>query len=327
MNQFNIGVGLSSYWVTTQVGDIDGDGKIDLLFVSGESGNGSSVLLGNGDGTTFASPLPYDFGPGTYMLQGHTLADFNGDGLADLASADRFAGVVVHMNAGGWSWPGLRITDATMAEGNASTTAMTFTVTLTHAAAGPVTAQYATANGTAVAGSDYQATSGTLTFAPGEMQKTITVPVIGDRIVEETETFLVNLSNAVNAAIADGQSVATILDDEPRISISDVSKSEGRKQKTTLFTFTVTLSVAYDQPVTMSYRTSDGTAKTSDADYVATTGTLTFALGETTKTVTVVVKGDSRREADETFYLDLFGNGGNSLFTNTRGIGTILNDD
>jgi len=87
------------------------------------------------------------------------------------------------------------------------------------------------------------------------------------------------------------------------------------------------LIAAYDQPVTMSYRTTDGTATTSDNDYVAQTGTLTFAPGETTKTITIEVKGDSKKEADETFYLDLFGNSSNSLFTKSRGIGTILNDD
>ena len=106
-----------------------------------------------------------------------------------------------------------------------------------------------------------------------------------------------------------------------------MSKSEGRKGKTTLFTFIVTLSVAYDQPVTMSFRTVDGTAKSSDSDYVAKSGTLTFAAGETTKTITIEVKGDSKREASETFYVDLFGNSSNSLFTKNRGIGTILNDD
>ncbi|MBI2749243.1 MAG: hypothetical protein HYX43_07890 [Burkholderiales bacterium] len=63
------------------------------------------------------------------------------------------------------------------------------------------------------------------------------------------------------------------------------------------------------------------------ADCVAKTGTLTFAPGETTKTITIVVKSDSKKEADETFYLDLFGNSGNSLFTKNRGLGTILNDD
>ena len=64
-----------------------------------------------------------------------------------------------------------------------------------------------------------------------------------------------------------------------------------------------------------------------DNGYVAKTGTLTFAPGETTKTITIEVKGDSKREANESFYLDLFGNSGNALFTKKRGLGTILNDD
>jgi len=127
--------------------------------------------------------------------------------------------------------------------------------------------------------------------------------------------------------MTDGQGVGTIVDDEPRISISDVTKAEGKKGQTTLFTFTVTLSAAYDQAVTMSYRTVNGTATTGDNDYVAKTGTLTFAPGQTTKTITIEVKGDSKKEANETFYLDLFGNSGNSLFTKSRGVGTILNDD
>ena len=57
------------------------------------------------------------------------------------------------------------------------------------------------------------------------------------------------------------------------------------------------------------------------------TGTLTFAPGETTKTITIVVIGDSKKEADETFYLDLFDNSSNSMFSKSRGTGTILNDD
>src|SRR5262249_57055371 len=123
------------------------------------------------------------------------------------------------------------------------------------------------------------------------------------------------------------QASCTIIDDEPRISISDMTKSEGKKGQTTLFTFTVTLSAAYDQPVTMSFKTTDGTAKTSDNDYVARTGTMTFAPGETSKTITIVVNGDNKKESNETFYLDLFGNSSNSLITKSRGIGTILNDD
>src|SRR5262249_34698614 len=126
--------------------------------------------------------------------------------------------------------------------------------------------------------------------------------------------------------IADSQGFGIIVDDEPRISISDVTRREGRKN-TTSFVFTVTLSAAYDQPVTMSYRTADGTATTGDGDYVGMTGTLTFAPGETSKTITITVNGDSKKEADEYFYLDLFGSSSNSLFTKNRGTGTILNDD
>ena len=122
-----------------------------------------------------------------------------------------------------------------------------------------------------------------------------------------------------------------IRDDEARISISNVTHSErtakSNGKKTTQFTFTVTLAAAYDQAVTMSFRTADGTATTSDGDYVARTGTLTFAPGETQKTITIEVNGDNKKEEKETFYLDLFGNSTSSLFTKSRGTGTILNDD
>jgi hypothetical protein len=264
------------------------------------------------------------------------VADFNGDGRPDEALADTTSPttVTVLFNDGIWDGspppplpPSLRIGDVTVAEGNAGTRAATFTVTLSAPSAQPVTVQYATANGTATAGGDYQARSGTLTIPAGRTTGTITVPVIGDRSPEPNESFFVNLSGATNATIADGQAAATIADDEPRISITDVTKAEGRKNQTTLFTFTVTLSAPYDQPVTMSFSTLNGTATTGDNDYVAKTGTLTFAPGETTKTITIEVTGDRKKEVNETFYLDLFGNSSHSQFTKKRGIGTILNDD
>jgi probable HAF family extracellular repeat protein len=224
--------------------------------------------------------------------------------------------------------PSISVADApAVTEGNAGTGAATFTVTLSAASTQTITVAYATGNDTATAGSDYQAATGTLTFAPGEISKTITVPVIGDRLSEPNEMFVVTLSSPTNATIGGSQAVGTIVDDEPRISIGNVTKKEGNGKKTTLFTFTVTLSAAYDQAVTMSFRTVNGTATTSDNDYIPKTGTLTFAPGETTKTITIEVRGDSKREANETFYLDLFGASVNSLFTKNRGIGTILNDD
>jgi Calx-beta domain len=222
--------------------------------------------------------------------------------------------------------PTLAINDRSVLEGNSGTTNLVFTVSLSAVSGRPVTVNFLTANGTATASSDYQTASGTLTIPAGQTSAAIPVVVNGDRLAELNETFFVNLSAPTNAVIADAQGVGTILDNEPRVSINDVSLQEGRNGRQSLV-FIVTLSAAYDQAVTMSYRTVDGTAKTSDGDYIANTGTLTFAPGETTKTITIKVVGDRRNEGNEVFYLDLFGNSSNSLFTKSRGIGTILNDD
>src|SRR5205823_9517890 len=118
--------------------------------------------------------------------------------------------------------------DVARKEGNSGTTPFVFTVSLWVAYNVPVTISYATtANGTATAGSDYQATSGTLTIPAGQTTGTITVLVNGDRLPEPNETFVVNLSAPTNATIADGQGIGTIRDDEPRISINDVTATEG----------------------------------------------------------------------------------------------------
>jgi hypothetical protein len=260
----------------------------------------------------------------------------NGDRLPEPAEtffvnlSDATSAVITQGNSVGTIFddePRVSVNDVTVTEGHSGTRAGTFTVSLSGPYDVSVMIGYATANGTATADGDYQAASGTLTFGPGETSKTVTVLVNGDRLGEPNETFVVNLSNLNYGFIVDGQGWGVIVDDEPRLSIGDVTKKEGNGKKTTLFVFTVTLSAAYDEPVTLSYRTGDGTATTSDGDYLARTGTLTFAPGETTKTITIEVKGDSKKEATETFYLDLFGNSLNSLFTKRRGTGTILNDD
>ena len=315
--------------------DFNSDGNMDLLATDDTYWSEyAGLLLGRGNGTFDAADFLTTSGP-------TTVGDFNEDGRPDLAAAgttndtDLNGWVSIHVNDGDWSVPppppppvpSVSINDSTVTEGNTGTVAATFTVTLSVPSAQPVTMQYATANGTATAGSDYQARSGTLTIPAGQTTGTITVPVIGDRLGEPNETFVVNLSGATNATITDGQGDGTILDNEPRISISDVGKKEGNGKKTTLFTFTVTLDAAYDQPVTLSFQTVNGTATTGDNDYVAKIGTLTFAPGETIKTITIDVKCDSKREANETFYLDLVGNSTNSVLDKKRGIGTILNDD
>ena len=104
----------------------------------------------------------------------------------------------------------LSISDVSVAEGNIGTTAAVFTVSLAGASASTVTVNYATADGTAQAGSDYVAANGSLSFAPGETSKTITVQVNGDTTYELDETFTVNLSGAVNATVSKAQGTGTI---------------------------------------------------------------------------------------------------------------------
>lgn len=110
--------------------------------------------------------------------------------------------------------PSISIDDVRVVEGNAGNTLATFTVRLSAAAAQAVTVSYATAAGTATAGTDFTAANGQLSFAAGELVRTVSVPVIGDTLDENDETFSLVLSNAVNATIADATGIGTIADDD-----------------------------------------------------------------------------------------------------------------
>ncbi|MEI7898281.1 MAG: Calx-beta domain-containing protein, partial [bacterium] len=228
------------------------------------------------------------------------------------------------------------IGNATVAEGNAGTTNFTFTATLSAASAVPVFVDYATANGTAtVVDGDYLATNGTMVFSPGQTTQTVIVSVSGDTKVELSETFTLNLSNisASGYSVTLGTSTGTgtiTNDDAATISIGDVTLAEGNSG-TTSFGFTVSMTYASDAAVSVVYATSDGTATTADADYSAvSTTTLTFAIGETSKTVTVAVNGDTKFEGNETFTVgltSLSNNGRAVTLSDVTGLGTITNDD
>lgn len=220
--------------------------------------------------------------------------------------------------------PSLAINDVSANEGNSGTTAFTFTVTKTGATEQVVTVNYATADGSATAPSDYASASGTLTFAAGETTKTVTVLVNGDTSVEANETFFVNLTTPVNASISDFQGQGTIVNDDPNLSINDVSANEGNSG-TTAFNFTVTLSAASASTVTVNYATLDGSAS-PPSDYTSTSGTLTFLPGETSKTITVNVNGDTTSESNETFTVNL-SSPTNAFMGDSQGLGTIVNDD
>ena len=143
---------------------------------------------------------------------------------------------------------------------------------------------------------------------------------------EPTETFSVSLSGAVNATIADATGVGTVLDNDttPALSISDVSVTEGNTGMVNAV-FTVTLSVVGSQTVTVNYATVNGTA-IAPADYTAKSGTLSFAAGATTETITVAVAGDTLDEADDTFSVNLSGPV-NATIADAAGTGTIIDDD
>lgn len=227
--------------------------------------------------------------------------------------------------------PTISIGDATaVTEGDAGSVTASFPVSLSVASAQTVTVQAQTADGTATAGSDYTATTQTVTFTPGTTTQTLTVQVLGDAINEANETFAVNLSGASNATIADGQGLGTITDDDVlTVSIDDQSVTEG-SSGSVVMVFNVSLSRASGQAVTVQAQTADNGSATAAADYTATgPTTLTFAPGTTTQTFSVPVVGDTLDEANETFVVNLTNLNltTNASIADAQGIGTINDDD
>ena len=222
--------------------------------------------------------------------------------------------------------PTVSIGNVSITEGNAGTKSALFPVSLSASSTQTVQVSYATANGTALAGSDYVATSGVVTFAPGVTAQTVAVQVNGDVTFEPNETFVVNLSNPVNAVLGVAQGTGTILNDDarPTISIDDVKVVEGHSG-ITVAKFSVTLSNPSSQSIGVIFRTADKTAL-AGSDYTAASGKLTFAPGVTSQPIAVSVLGDKLVEKDEIFVVDLSSPAGATI-ARAQGIGLILNDD
>jgi len=231
--------------------------------------------------------------------------------------------------------PTLSVSDTQLPERNGGRSDARFTITLSEAITKPVTVQCSTANGTATtAGGDYVATAWRVTFAPGETEKTFSVSVLGDTRIELDETFSLVLSNPRNATIAKATGTAIIRNDDfapPApvvVSIlgSSVIEGNGPPGVAVFAAFNITLSRVAESVVTVDYKTYDGSATTIDNDYLATIGTMTFAIGETTKMVVVPVIGDTKPERDETFSLGIVSAAG-ALFDRTPARATLIDDD
>ncbi len=208
----------------------------------------------------------------------------------------------LYINDADPNYPGTSFSDASVVEGNSGTVNAVFHITVTtHAAV--VTVGYTTTDGTAQAGTDYQATSGTLTFNPGETSKDVNVPVIGDTLAEGNEVFFLNSTGLSAGFVNRAPGEAVIIDDEGSAALSlgaatySVNENGGSVD-------VLVKRVGSSTPVTVDYATMDGSA-VAGSDYTTKTGTLSFAANETDKTVNIPVLNDAQNEPDETFSFKL----------------------
>ena len=291
------------------------------------TGNANNNVLNGGDGNDSLVGLAGD----------DTLLGGNGsdtlDGGTGVDSLDGGAGINTIIDPDN---PRIIISNVSQAEGNAGITNFNFTVSLVDPNnlvtpmlfALPVFVSFFTTDGTALAGADYTATAGTLTIPALIASGTITVPVLTDQVDELDESFFLNLQNPVNATLAATTVTATgtiLNDDDPIISITDVTQNEGNPVGTTPFVFTVELSWVSLQNVTIAFTTANNTAVTP-SDYTTTTGVLTILAGFTTGSITVPVITDQVDELNETFFINLSAPS-NAVFGDNQAVGTILNDD
>jgi hypothetical protein len=188
-------------------------------------------------------------------------------------------------------------------EGNTGSTSAVFPITLSAASGLPVTVPYATNNlHLAQSPGDFSATSGTVTFQPGETVKNVTVAVVGDLLHEENETFGFTLSPASNASMGTQNAIGTITNDDaaPSIEVRPPSPVlEGAASTSTPANFKIALSAPAGRTVTANWATAGGTA-VAGQDYTAANGTVTFLPGEVVKTVTFNVLGNNTNEPDRT---------------------------
>ncbi|MEB3342994.1 FG-GAP-like repeat-containing protein [Okeania sp.] len=318
----NFDVGDGPYSVAVE--DFNQDGIADLAVANQRSDN-VSVLPGIGDGS-FSQAINFAVGDGPYPLASE---DFNGDGIPDLAVGNEYSddvSILINTTPVNFT-PNISISDAKITEGNKNKTAR-FIVTLDNPSDEIVKVNYTTANQTAKVNQDYKQTKGTLTFQPGQTEKTIPVPIIGDKRDEKNEKFKVNLSKPRNAELQDKQAIGTIIDNDepptPKISIGDAKVTEGNRGRKNM-EFEVKLDNSSSQTVKVNYATKDGSAR-SGKDYQKQNGVLTFKPGQKKKTVSIPILGDTNDENNEKFQVNL-SKPRNAQLSDRKGIGTIRDND
>ena len=207
--------------------------------------------------------------------------------------------------------------------------AATIVVSRTGGLADGVTIAFATSAGTATPGDDYVQTSGVLTFAGGETSKTFTISLVKDNLVEPNETVNLTLSNPGGGATLGSPATAVLTivsqDQAGIIEFSATTYSVGEAAGSAVIV--VTRHDGTAAGATVSYATSDGTAKAPD-DYATTTGTLTFGAGVSSLTFTIPIVNDTEGEGSETVNLTLSNAGGGAtLGARKTAVLTIVDDE
>jgi Bacterial Ig-like domain (group 3)/Calx-beta domain len=316
---FNIAKAPTVVSVTSSVNPSDLTQSVIFTATVASSGsNPTGTVQFKDNGNNLGAPLTLN-GSGIAQLPTsaltvgtHTItADYIGDGNFLASTSTLAGGQVVRPQ------PTLSINDVSVVEGDSGTQTMNFTVTLSAASNLTVSAQFATADGTATAPSDYTATNGTVTFNPGDTTKTIGVTINGDVNFELDETFTVTLSNLVNAGISKGVGLGTIKNDDPLGGVISLSQTNYNVTEATGFiTVTITRSKDARNPVTVDYATDDtgaplncGTLNsglaTARCDFTAMFGTMQFAANETQKTIDIPINRDGFAEGPEVFKFNL----------------------
>lgn len=246
--------------------------------------------------------------------------------LSNIANATALVGrgtaIIGENDAAPVTRPNIAISDVTVGEQDGFAD---FLVRLDAPCTDAVSVQYNSYSGSA-GYSDFGENDGYLTFAPGEMVKTVRVPITDDAAREVRESFFVELYNAAGATISRSVGTGAIIDNDqpsgtPVVALRDIVVDETSKEAT----FVVTLDRPSGSVVTIDYATADGRAK-GRQDYAAVEGTLVFAPGETSKSVSVVVVDDTRRENNEDFQLVLSGAEGARLGDDAA-VATIARND
>lgn len=299
-------------------GDIAAPDSVVSLILDGDTDPIATYTIGSDStlGERYALRVPLDAvgdrSPGTARTGDQGLILIDDEAAGDVVIGERGSVQTLDVDPEDMeATPSLSIDDVAEVEGDAGSTMLTFTVSLSPVSEDTVTADWITGDGTAIGGGacglgiDYVQDSGMVSIAPGDSTAAIVIEACGDVDLEDDENFYVDLLNPTNAALLDPQGRGTIADDDtpPQLSVNNITVTEPQTGQVSAF-FRVSASHVWDQEVAFDFATSEGTAD-AGADYLSTSGTGTIAVGSLETIVEVEILADTLNEDDETFFLNL----------------------